>query len=184
MPMREPGLIIFKVAASVALAATSLTAAEFRPTGTSPKLGQPLSKEAADAVDLDVFPSGEGLPNGNGTPAAGKKLYIQHCSACHGEDGRGATAEELIGGPNPPTNEAPAKSIGPYWPYATTLFDFIRRTKPPASPKSLSNDDVYALVAYLLAANEVIPGDQEMNRRSLPQVKMPNRNGFIRIDAP
>lgn len=132
---------------------------------------------------MHVFPDGTGLPAGAGSVETGAALFAEKCASCHGSKGEGATAEELVGLPSPPSPGHPAKTIGAYWPYATTLFDFIRRSKPPAAPQSLSANDVYALVAFLLHANGVIPALATMDQTTLPAVKMPNRDGFQRIDA-
>lgn len=153
-------------------------------TVQAPKLGTPLSADDIAKWDLNVFPDGKGLPPGQGTVAHGKELFSGMCVRCHGDGGRGATAEELVGPPDLPTADNPQKTIGAYWPSATTLFDFIRRAKPMENAGSLSSDDVYALTAYLLAANGVIKDGDVIGQETLAKVKMPNRDGFIRIDAP
>lgn len=149
----------------------------------APKLGKPMTVEDAATWDLSVFPDGKGLPAGKGNAAEGKTIFENQCASCHGDGGRGATAEELVADPQPLTEEAASKAIGPYWPYATTLFDFIRRSMPAGAPGSLSADEVYAVVAYLLSANKVIAETDEMNAKTLPAVKMPNRDGFDWIDV-
>jgi cytochrome c len=149
----------------------------------APHLGTPMSKTEVAKWDLTVFPDGRGLPPGHGTAKEGRAIYVQKCASCHGREGQGGIAEDLISGPHPPTADNPSKAIGSYWPYATTIFDFIRRSMPPSAPGSLSSDEIYALTAYLLAANEIITESSEMNAQSLPKVKMPNRDGFIGIDA-
>jgi mono/diheme cytochrome c family protein len=148
-----------------------------------PRLGVPVSAEEASRWDLNVFPDGHGLPAGRGMAADGAALFKLHCQICHGVDGRGASAPELAGGSEPLTSQTPDQTIGLYWPYATTLFDLIRRAKPMFAPGTLSADEVYALSAYLLQINGVIDGGQEMNARTLPAVRMPNRDGFVGIDA-
>jgi cytochrome c len=130
-----------------------------------------------------IFPDGRGLPAGHGTAQEGRTIYAERCAMCHGEHGEGATAEELVGEPQPPTPENPSKAIGSYWPFATTVFDFVRRSMPPAAPGSLSDDQVYAVTAYLLAVNKIIGEADELNAQTLPKVKMPNRDGFIWIDV-
>lgn len=152
--------------------------------GPVPRLGEPISTEAAARWDLNVFPDGRGLPRGRGTAAEGAALYRKHCETCHGADGRGASAPELAGGSEPLTSPTPDQTIGLYWPSATTVFDFIRRAKPMLAPGTLSVDEIYALSAWLLQVNGVIDAAQEMNARSLPAVRMPNREGFVGIDAP
>jgi cytochrome c len=149
----------------------------------SPHLGTPISKDQVAKWNLTVFPDGRGLPPGHGTAKEGRALYVQKCASCHGDHGQGATAEDLVSGPKLPTADNPNTAIGSYWPYATTIFDFIRRSMPPATPGMLSSDQTYALTAYLLAANKIIGENDEMNAQSLPKVKMPNRDGFIPIDA-
>ena len=130
-----------------------------------------------------MFPDGRGLPAGRGTAKQGAVLFADKCAVCHGPGGRGATAEELTGGSAPLTAKSPDKTIGLYWPYATTIFDFTRRAMPMFAPGSLSADEVYALTAFLLFANGVIAEADEMNATTLPKVRMPNRNGFVGIDA-
>lgn len=147
------------------------------------RLGKPITAEEAAKWDLNVFPDGKGLPEGRGTAVEGKIIYDAKCASCHGEDGRGATAEELAGGTNALNSKTPDKTIGLYWPYATTLFDFTRRSMPMNAPGSLSNDELYAVTAYLLFANGIIGEREEVNGKTLPEVKMPNREGFIWIDA-
>lgn len=149
----------------------------------APHLGTPLTADEAAKWQMNVFPDGRGLPAGHGTAAQGKALFDTLCASCHGENGRGNTAEELVGDPKPPTIDNQAKVIGSYWPYATTLYDFIRRSMPPTAPGSLKPDDVYALIAYLLNANGIIAETDEMSAATLAKVQMPNRNGFVWIDA-
>ena len=149
----------------------------------TPHLGMPMSKTEIAKWDLTVFPDGRGLPPGRGTAKEGRAVYLQKCASCHGDQGQGATAEDLVSGPKPPASDNPSKAIGSYWPYATTIFDFIRRSMPPAAPGSLSSDELYALTAYLLAANKIIAESNEVNALSLPKIKMPNRDGFVWIDV-
>ncbi|NOT70453.1 MAG: cytochrome c [Hyphomicrobium sp.] len=145
----------------------------------APRLGTPMTAEDATKWDLSIFPDGRGLPPGKGVAKDGKVIFDTQCASCHGDGGRGATAEELVSiEPQSLKEEAASKAIGPYWPYATTVFDFIRRSMPAGAPGSLSADELYAVTAYLLAANKVIGDTDEMNAKSLPAVKMPNRDGF------
>jgi cytochrome c len=125
------------------------------------------------------LPDGSGLPAGSGTPAEGARIYAAKCAMCHGENGRGGTNAALVGG-RPLTDgiETP-KTIANFWPYATTLFDFTRRAMPWQQPRTLTNDEVYALTAYLLALNKIIGDNDTMNAETLPKVRMPNRDGFI-----
>jgi cytochrome c len=153
------------------------------PEAATPHLGQPVTPAQAARWDRNVFPDGQGLPPGQGTAAQGKVLFDALCAGCHGPGGRGASAVELAGGTEPLTAASPDKTIGLYWPYATTLFDFTRRAMPMNAPGSLTDDQVYALTAYLLAENHVIPDSEPMNAATLPRVQMPNHNGFVWIDG-
>lgn len=147
----------------------------------SPGLGQSASEEMIKAWDLTIFPDGRGLPGGQGGVNEGKIVYEEYCAVCHGPEGMGGSAEELAGGEQGLTGEYPDKTIGTYWPYASTLFDFIRRSMPLTAPGSLNDDQVYAVAAYLLYVNGIIAQDSELNAQTLPAVQMPNRDGFIWI---
>jgi mono/diheme cytochrome c family protein len=149
----------------------------------SPKLGEHATTADIAAHNTMVFPGGEGLPQGRGNAVVGEKLYLHHCVVCHGPNGRGGSGGELAGGHNALTSEFPDQNIGTYWPYATTLFDFIRRAMPMNSPGSLNDDEVYALTAYLLFENGLLAPDAVLDATTLAAIKMPNRNGFIWIDA-
>ena len=150
---------------------------------TGPEWGQPASDALIQKWNRDVFPDGEGLPAGNGGAVAGERVYRDHCQSCHGVEGRGGSADELAGAMHTLTDNPPDKTIGTYWPYASTVFDFIRRSMPLNAPGSLSNDELYAVTAYLLYLNGIIGQKEPMNAKTLPKVKMPNREGFIGIDA-
>ena len=169
--------------AAACLALLTLTHAHAGGNLTAPRLGTAISESDAQKWNLNVFPDGTGLPAGRGTAKEGRAIYDKQCQSCHGPEGRGATAEELVGEPRPPTKDDPSKAIGSYWPYATTLFDFTRRSMPPATAGLLTNDDVYAVTAYLLFANKIIAEGDELNATSLPKIKMPNRDGFVRVDV-
>ena len=156
-------------------------------SGQSLKLGTPISSPDFAAWDIDVEPDGAGLPPGSGTSAQGASIFANNCSACHGEGGKGAQTT-ASGAPAAPPVVSDVKrsgiddttlTIANYWPYATTLFDYIRRSMPWTSPRSLTDDQVYALTAYILAQNKLIDAKQVVNAQTLPKVKMPNRNGFI-----
>ena len=141
--------------------------------------GRPPTPAEIALWDIDVRPDGQGLPEGSGTVAQGKELYQQNCEVCHGTNGVGGQYDRLAGGRGSLTSDKPIKTIGSYWPYATTLFDYIRRAMPFPAPGSLSNDDTYALVAYLLSLNEILPADAKVDRQTLPKIAMPNRDGFV-----
>jgi mono/diheme cytochrome c family protein len=145
-----------------------------------PRLGRPASPEEIRAADINVFPDGGGLPPGKGTALEGKPIYEARCAACHGPKGTGGSAGELAGGASL-TGPHPDKTIGTYWPYATTIFDFVRRSMPLDAPRSLADEQVYAVTAYLLHINGIIGEQAEMNAKSLSEVKMPNREGFVRV---
>jgi hypothetical protein len=130
-----------------------------------------------------IQPDGRGLPPGSGSVDEGRALYAQHCAACHGDKLQGGIGDRLVGGRgtlvnNDPT-KAPVKTIESYWPYATTIFDYVKRSMPFVSPDSLGNDQVYAITAFLLAEARIVPGDTRLDAKSLPAVRMPNRDGFI-----
>ena len=146
-----------------------------------PDLGTAMSEEESIAYDIGVMPDGSGLPEGSGTVQQGEKLYQEKCLACHGEGGVGNTGEQLAGAINKLTDEWPEKTIGTYWPYATTLFDFTRRSMPMNQPGSLSNNETYALVAYMLNLNNLIDENTTMNADEIKNFQMPNRDGFINV---
>jgi cytochrome c len=144
--------------------------------------GQPAS-DAELTRFYSSLPDGRDLPKGSGTVAQGKVVYEAQCVACHGENLQGGLGDRLIGGRgtlvNADPSKAPVKTVESYWPYATTLFDYIKRAMPLTAPDSLSNDDVYALTAYILAQAKIVADDALMNAQTLPKVQMPNRNGFV-----
>lgn len=144
-----------------------------------PGLGAPITAEQYAAWDISVQPNGEGLPPGSGTPSTGAAVYAAKCLACHGPDGANGTNDRLVGGHGTLTSLQQVRTIGSFWPYATTVFDYIRRAMPFEAPQSLTNDEVYALTAYLLYKNDIIGENDVMDARSLPRVEMPNRDGFV-----
>ena len=146
--------------------------------------GEAPSPQLVRAWDIDISPDGAGLPAGAGSVASGAKIYVERCAACHGAEGKGQPEDALAGGKGTLASANPIKTIGSYWPYATTLFDYVRRAMPFNAPQSLSNDEVYALVAYLLNLNGIVPADAVMNKTSLPAVRMPNREGFVADPRP
>lgn len=180
MSMRSPR----RVAATALLALAGTPGpAPAADADAGPGLGRPVRAESAARVNLNVYPDGRGLPAGRGDAVAGRALYATHCAACHGPAGRGGSAEELAGGSEPLTSEFPDRTIGLYWPHATTLFDLIRRAKPMTAPSRLSADEVYALTAYLLHENGLIGERDAMDAATLPKVRMPNRDGFVPVDV-
>jgi len=148
-------------------------------SGQAPKLGKPITEAEIAPWDISIMPDGNGLPPGAGTPAQGAPLYAERCSACHGDNAKGGEhGAALVGGP-PRASLDGGKTIKNYWPYATTLFDFVRRAMPYSEPNSLTADQVYAITAYILALNELIGKNDTINAQTLPKVMMPNRDGFI-----
>ena len=152
-----------------------------------PNLGVPITPADIAEWNIDIEPDGAGLPPGGGTSDKGAAIFAERCALCHGEGGRGATTT-TSGAPSAPPVVSDMKrngiddttlTIANYWPYATTLFDYIRRAMPWTQPRSLTDEQVYALTAYILAQNTLIDPSAVMNAESLPSVQMPNRNGFI-----
>jgi cytochrome c len=142
-------------------------------------IGAPIAASALGRWDIDIAPDGRGLPTGSGSVAVGKQLFATKCAACHGQAGEGGIGDPLVGGTGSLTSLKPKKTLGSYWPYATTLFDYIRRAMPYNAPQSLTADEVYALSAYLLYLNGIVPERTRLDAKSLPRVRMPNRGGFV-----
>jgi len=143
--------------------------------------------DAAEIVarDLTVFPDGTGLPVGRGTARSGRGLYEARCAACHGMRGEGMPHfAALAGGRGSLHASQPLLTVGSYWPYATTVWDYTRRAMPYANPGSLSTDEVYSVVAYMLYLNDIVGLDEVLDQQSLPRVKMPNRDGFVPDSRP
>jgi S-disulfanyl-L-cysteine oxidoreductase SoxD len=147
----------------------------------TPGLGKPISKDDIKAWDIFILPDGTNLPPGSGTAAQGAKLFVDKgCNQCHGDNGKGGIANMLVGSPSLTEPGITAnKTIANFWGQTSTLFDYIRRAMPWPTPRTLSDDEVYSLCAYLLAANKLIGENDVMNAQTLPQVKMPNRDNFI-----
>jgi len=145
-----------------------------------PNLGRVATPEEIAAWDVSIDPDGVSLPPGSGTPKQGEIVYLAKCVACHGEKGAGKPNDQLVGGQGTlPGDKPPVKTVGSFWPYATTIFDYIRRAMPYNESKSLTNDEVYAVVAYILQLNGVIGENDTIDAKTLPKVKMPNRDGFV-----
>jgi len=147
----------------------------------SPHLGEPVDSAEIAKWDFNVMPDGSGLPPGQGSVNEGKIVYEKQCLSCHGENGMGDSADQLAGAQMSLTSDWPEKTVGTYWPYATTLFDFIRRSMPMTAPGTLSDDEVYAVSAYILYLNGIIGKSDIMKAATLRDIKMPNRYGFINI---
>jgi cytochrome c len=144
-----------------------------------PGLGHALSPQEADAVDFVIMPDGTGLPAGSGNAKSGAALFQAHCAACHGSEGRNGINDALVGGQGTIAGPTPEKTVGSYWPYATTLFDYVRRAMPYQNPGSLTNDELYSITAYVLWLNGIVAPSDTIDATALPEVKMPNRDKFV-----
>lgn len=163
----------------LAVALTFVAGSAYAAAVETPMLGKPISPADLAPWDLNIAPDGIGLPPGKGSAKEGKQVFTDKCSYCHGAEGQGTPADRLVGGQGTLTTDAPVKTVGSYWPYATTLFDFVRRAMPLNQPQTLSNDEIYAVSAFILSANGIIKPGEVMNARSLPKVKMPNQGNFF-----
>jgi cytochrome c len=145
------------------------------------QIGRPATPKEIAGWDIDIRgEDGQGLPKGSGSVAQGEALYAERCALCHGDFGEGVGRyPEVMGGTGSLATADPIRSVGSFWPYAPVLFDYIRRTMPFPAPQSLSSDETYALVAYLLHINDIVPKDTVLDAKSLANVRMPNRAGFV-----
>jgi S-disulfanyl-L-cysteine oxidoreductase SoxD len=167
---------IFALAAVLALT-QAVSAQQMHDFGTTPS-PQELARFFA------IPPDGRGLPVGKGTYAVGQKVYAEICAACHGDKLQGIPTagiggDRLIGGRGTLASEAPVKTVESYWPYATTLFDYVKRAMPLTAPGSLSDEQVYSVVAYILGEASILPKDATVDASNLPHIAMPNRDGFV-----
>ena len=181
------GALAGLVLTGAALADPAGPAAPLHPAPARLGIGQPASPQDLAAWDIDVRADGQGLPQGHGSVRDGVALFGARCAACHGARGEGAAADPLVGGRGSLATAKPVRTVGSYWPYATTLFDYIRRAMPFDAPQSLSADETYALSAYILNLNGILPDDSVLDADTLPKVRMPNRDGFtpdVRPDVP
>jgi len=161
------------MAASIVLAGAVASAA------LAYDFGRAATSEEIGLWDIDVRPDGVGLPAGSGTVIRGKSVYQDNCEACHGTNGVNGIKDRLAGGQGSLATDKPIKTVGSFWPYATTLFDYIHRAMPYPAPGTLSIDDTYAVAAYILSLNGIVPTDAKLDQENLPKIKMPNRDGFI-----
>ncbi|CAN7311484.1 c-type cytochrome [Caballeronia sp. LjRoot31] len=166
-------LSLFRLGFILAIAGSPILA------NASHHVGTPLTREEIAPWDIDVGPDGRGLPAGSGDVAMGAHVFASKCAACHGAAGQGLIGDALVGGRGTLASDKPKRTVGSYWPYATTLFDYIRRAMPFNAPQSLSSDEVYALSAFLLNQNGIVPPGTTLDKDSLPKVRMPNRDGFV-----
>ena len=147
--------------------------------------GQPATAEQIAGWDIDIRPDGMGLPPGGATPADGEMLYEEKCASCHGSFGEGVGRyPSLAGGEGTLTDARPEKTVGSFWPYASTLWDYIHRAMPFTTPESLTDEEVYATTAYVLYLNDLIEYDFELTQENLADVEMPNKDGFFFDDRP
>ena len=169
---------------------SSLSQIELRTGGTPREIdstrvgfynvGKPATTEEIAGWDIDIRPDGTGLPPGSGSAVDGEDIYQEKCASCHGEFGEGAGRwPKLAGGLGTLSEDRPEKTVGSYWPYASTLWDYIHRAMPFTQPQSLSNDEVYALTAYVLYMNDIVDEEMELNAQNLASVEMPNKDGFF-----
>jgi mono/diheme cytochrome c family protein len=171
--MRWSSLFLATMTLGATIAASG-QAPDYNNIGTSP------TKEEIQAWDLSIGPEGKELPPGSGTAKQGAEIFAKKCAACHGATAEGSQlAPRLLGGKGTLNTLQPVRTIGSYWPFATTIWDYINRAMPPKQGGSLAANDVYALTAFLLFRNEIIPDTELMDAKSLPKVQMPNRNGFV-----
>jgi S-disulfanyl-L-cysteine oxidoreductase SoxD len=188
-PLSFFSAVVFSLA-TVSLAACNRAAPEARETDPSYGLGRAPTPAALAAIDIDVDPIGHGLPPGSGTVADGAVVYAALCASCHGANGEGISPSPALVGRTPDVGydfsegERAPRTIGNYWPYATTVFDYVRRAMPLSAPGSLTANETYAVVAWLLHRNAIIDTTAVMDARSLPAVEMPARGIFIPDDRP
>src|SRR5208282_107376 len=171
MPDRIARRITLAIAAT--LAAGVVRAAE--PYG----IGRPATPQEIAGWDIGVSPSGAGLPSGRGGVRRGEAVYAEKCASCHGAYGEGKPMDQLVGGFGTVFDMKPHKTVGSFWPYATTLFDYVRRAMPLNAPQSLTSDEVYAVSAYVLFLNGIVPQGTTLDADNLAKIAMPNRGGFV-----
>jgi mono/diheme cytochrome c family protein len=171
MPMRELCIAAFVV---VALACATRAQAQ-NPYG----IGRSATPAEIAGWNIDIDRDGNNLPAGSGSVSRGHEVFDQQCAACHGAKGEGGVGDRLVGGQGTLATPKPVRTFGSYWPYAPTLFDYIRRAMPQNAPQSLSNGDVYAVSAYILNLNGLLPADATLDARTLSAIKMPNRSMFV-----
>jgi len=148
-------------------------------SSTPPRLGQPVVEAQLSRFDYIIEPDGNGLPAGNGNATQGRVVFNNRCQSCHGAEGEGANPSLRLVGGDMHSVETPLRTVGSFWPHATTVFDYVRRAMPADAPKSLSDDEVYQVTAYILFLSGIIDETETLDKLSLPEVRMPNRDGFI-----
>jgi len=176
MPMRKTRIAAF---ALFALACATTARAQ-----STYGIGRSATPAEIAGWNIDVDRDGNNLPPGGGTVSRGREIFDQQCAACHGARGEGGIGDQLVGGQGTLATPKPVRTVGSYWPYAPTLFDYIRRAMPQNAPQSLSNEDVYAVSAYVLSLNGLLPADATLDAKALRAIKMPNRSMFISDPRP
>lgn len=171
MPMRE----FYAGALAVVVFAYMTSAQAQSPYG----IGRPATPAEISGWNIDIDRYGNNLPPGSGSVSHGQEVFDQQCAACHGAKGEGDVGDRLVGGQGTLATPKPVRTVGSYWPYAPTLFDYIRRAMPQNAPQSLSNEDVYAVSAYILNLNGLLPADATLDAKTLSAIKMPNRSMFV-----
>ncbi|WP_244476501.1 cytochrome c [Methylobacterium sp. Leaf88] len=195
IPRRDGTALRMGPRAAIGLAATALAAvvsaaiASAGPASAETRygIGRPATAAEVAAWNIDIDRDGRKLPAGRGSVAQGGALFAERCASCHGAKGEGGLGDRLVGGQGTLASAQPVKTVGSFWPYAPTLFDYVRRAMPMNAPQSLTDDEVYAVVGYLLNLNGLVPDDAVLEARSLAAVRMPNRDGFVpdpRPDVP
>jgi len=152
--------------------------------GESYGIGREATPQEIAGWDIDVSPNGAGLPPGRGDVRQGEAIFAAKCAACHGAHGEGKPMDRLVGGIGTLRDKKPVKTVGSFWPYATTLFDYVRRAMPLNAPQSLTPDEVYAVSAYVLFLNGIVPQDTTFDADNLAKINMPNRDGFVSAYPP
>lgn len=175
--MSMPKLAVYLAAAVMVAACAVPTQHSQQPASYG--IGRAATPQEIRGWDIDVRADGMGLPAGSGTVAAGEKIFDTKCAACHGAKGAGGPAPRLTGGLGSLTSNRPVLTVNSYWPYATTIYDYVNRSMPWDKPLSLMPDEVYAVTAYLLNVDGIVPANAVLDARTLPQVRMPNREGFV-----
>jgi cytochrome c len=170
MPLRKTGIATVVVAMLTGVAGAWAQG----PYG----IGRVATPAEIAGWNIDIGRDGSGLPPGSGTVSRGREVFAQQCAACHGDNGQGGVGDQLAGGQGTLGTAKPVRTVGSYWPYAPTLFDYIRRAMPQNAPQSLSNEDVYAVSAYIFNLNGLLSDDATLDASSLPAIRMPNRDKF------
>lgn len=180
--MRRASMMIVGI---VLFFAVDVATADEKRKATSHGIGRAMSDVELKRWDISVFPNGVGLPEGRGTVEEGEVIYQQQCAGCHGDKGEGRPEfPSLVGGRGTLASPSPVLTVGSYWPHATSVFDYIRRAMPYATPGSLTNEQVYAVTAWILHANDIIGSKEELNQQNLSTLVMPNRDGFVKDPRP